>query len=275
MPSAPAGVVTTGTPLASASSTFTFMPLPRGSGKSKSERRRKSPRAESTSPASSTLGADESPSRPVPRPARTSFDSGERERRQRHLGVRSTAAQLLGHERRARDEVTDAPQRPALDADGVEHVAELPPPRRSERPVEAGKVVDVQRRRLRQRLGAPDRLDLVEVDDVDLLGRLGHARGEGAGELASRAANAAEPPSPLRERRHRDELDRQLGGGVTWDGEMLEARDRAHVDAVACEPPQQPERDLARRAALRQGRLGEDDEDAQRADVRDRDGFGG
>jgi hypothetical protein len=38
---------------------------------------------------------------------------------------------------------------------------------------------------------------------------------------------------------------------------------------------QQPDRDLARRAALRQGRLGEDDEDAQRADARDRDGFGG
>jgi hypothetical protein len=56
---------------------------------------------------------------------------------------------------------------------------------------------------------------------------------------------------------------------------MLARGDRTHVDSVTCEPPQQPDRDLAWGAALRQGRLGENDEDAERADARDRDGFGG
>jgi hypothetical protein len=56
---------------------------------------------------------------------------------------------------------------------------------------------------------------------------------------------------------------------------MLPGRERPHLQAVRLQAAQQADGDLARRAALRQRRLGQDDEYAQPGDAADRDGFGG
>jgi hypothetical protein len=164
---------------------------------------------------------------------------------------------------------------PPLGAFLVEDLAELPPVRGAEAAVETSEVVEVERVWRAQAVGAPHGLDLVEEHDVGVARCLGHARGEGAGELASGPDDPAEPRLPRRGRSDIDLLHREVVRNVARNGEVLPRREAAHLQPVGLQAAQQADRDLSGRAALRQRRLGEDDEYAEPGDGADRDGFGG
>ena len=186
----------------------------------------------------------------------------ERERREDDPRQRPRAVpELVRDDGRAREQEAVAADRALLGPRELEHMAELAPPRRAERPVAAHEVVQVRDDRLREVTSESRRRDLLEMDDVRLGGSGSRPGRQTRSARALERPRQAEQPAGASPGGSGSTSTTSIPSGrISGNGPLLPRGEHAQVDAVLAQAADQRQRAAARGASFRERRLGQDEQ---------------